>query len=424
MRKAFLYIFFTYGEINISILKSILLRYNNFPHINYNEIVKKNFKDFLRILFYPFLFLIRFRKISTTDLLFYEMSNAELIEKRRKLFLNKYLNLSVENIKSINNTKFAVSSYKLLFIKSFTLLKHWIIAIFISFVTIFNKGKISISLFTIFNLKVHETINRNSMFIFSIYSLDVYLASLIISKFKEIKISSSNSMVFPYNRYTYLPNVDFILCSKYQEQEIKNFVKNKWLKFKSIERWGLEEVDIYTDDYLKNNQINKFKIGFYSSGEWARIEGLDREFNIDNLRINKHINNPAAMFAYETLFFLIQYCSIKNLKLAVYLHPFERELLNTYGIEPPFLAQIKQNPNIYCSTSANSISNVYEAEIGVSVFSTTIWDRFNFDKIGFLALLKGYEFLINSKYLGEYNQYVYSSIKELEEKLNKEIALG
>ncbi len=419
MRKALLFVYLIHGKLEISFLKSLLLRYNNFPVINRKEIIEKNIKDFFRILAYPVLLLIRSKKVLPTDLLFYEMSNAAYIDNRRKLFLNKYTHINIENIKAVNNIKFAVSSYLFLLKKIPLFLKSWLIAVFVSFVTIFSKGKIPFSLFSIFNLYWQNKVNKNPFFVFCIFSADVYVASFLISEFKTIQVSTSNSMVFPYNRYTYLPNVHLKLCSKYQEEEIKIFVQKQWLQCKTIERWGLEEVDIYTEAYLANNQINKFKIGFYSSGEWARIDGLDREFEIENIKNNKHIDNPAALFAQETLNFLIQYCSAKNISLAVYLHPFERDLLNTYNIEPPFLSQIKQHPHIYCSTTANTISNVYEAEIGVSPFSTTIWDRFNFDKIGFIGEVKGYEFLIGRQYLGAYNQYVFTSIEDLEGKLNK-----
>lgn len=419
MRKALLFVYLINGKLEISFLKSLLLRYNNFPEISRKEIIEKNVKDFLRILAYPILFFIRFKIVLPTDLLFYEMSNAAYIDNRRKLFLNKYTHVNIENIKAVNNMKFAVSSYWLFIVKIPLFIGIWLIAVFVSFITIFSKGKIPFSLFSIFNLYCQNKCNKNSFFVFCIFSADVYVASFLISKFKTIQISTSNSMVFPYNRYTYLPNVHLKLCSKYQEEEIKVFVQKQWLQCKTIERWGLEEVDIYTDDYLKSNQANKYKIGFYSSGEWARIDGLDREFEIENIRNDKHIHNPAAIFAQETLNFVIKYCYEKKISLAVYLHPFERDLMNTHGIEPPFLNQIKQHTNIYCSTAPNTISNVYEAEIGVSPFSTTIWDRFNFDKIGFIGEVKGYEFLIGRQYLGAYNEYVFNSIEDLEEKLDR-----
>ncbi|NQW43605.1 MAG: hypothetical protein HQ463_09265 [Bacteroidetes bacterium] len=418
MRKVLLFVYLIHGKVEISFLKSLFLRYNNFPTISHKEIVIKNIKDFFRILCYPILFFIRFKKVLPTDLLFYEMSNAAYIDNRRKLFLNKYTNFDIESIKAINNMKFAVSSYLLLIKKIPLLIKIWLIAVFVSFITIFSKGKIPFSLFSIFNLYCLNKYNKNSFFVFCLFSAEIYVTSYLISSFKSIEISTSNSMVYPYNRYSYLPNAHLKLCSKYQEDEIKIFVKNNWLVCKTIERWGLEEVDIYTDEYLKNNNSNTYKIGFYSSGEWARIDGLDREFNIDNIKNHLHLNNPAALFAQNILNFTIQFCAERQLSLAVYLHPFERDLLNTHGIEPPFLSQVKQLPNVYCSTAPNTISNVYEAEIGVSPFSTTIWDRFNFDKIGFIGEVKGYEYLIDRKYLGAYNQYIFNTRNDLEEKLN------
>lgn len=163
-------------------------------------------------------------------------------------------------------------------------------------------------------------------------------------------------------------------------------------------------------------------IGYFSTGEWARRDGLYQVRDPEIVRSGVLRGNPYDRATTEVLEALAGYARERHRTLVIYPHPFERTLMSEHGIEPPYAALEDGTwVRIDRSDEPNSRLRVREPRVAVSIQSSFIWER-----IG-LGLDRSYVFEFEDpernpflrEALGPYERNVYRSTTELMARLDE-----
>ncbi len=259
--------------------------------------------------------------------------------------------------------------------------------------------------------------------LFFCYEPETYLSSLVASGIipeYAPKVVSSNSLLFVNNRYLFNPKLDLKICSRIQVVETAAYRKKGWMNVASLQLWGLEEA-LKFDELPITKPV--YDIGIYSSGGWARTHNLWRSYDLELLKKGGYPENPLYL---KTKMILDAVCDLKQsqpLKVKFYLHPHELGLLKTHGIRAPFLDQLDENGIAYSLETADSIDEIYEAQIGLGVSSTILFDRMHLGLKSFFDDGKDMpDGIVDVRFLGEYAKYAFSDAEELKVKLREELA--
>ena len=413
--------FFKYlysGQLNRSILKSILLRQQLSRTKERNDL-KSRFKTFLAILFLPLNLLKRAKKTTAN----YVICDSFIPNKQIRFRSFFVAHFSTD----IQEDDIVVTNHKHLFYKKlslkviFNVLRTWLKFVVISFFNLFIKNSYPTSFYyyVLTNLINVELVQPRKVFLFQMYDTSTYLTGLFLQhKHPNVYLSASNSIIFPFNRYTCLENVNIILCNEYQKEEAANYIDFGWFKAKSILNWGVEEI-------LEHNKIvatdPKIDIGIYSTGFWAR-NGLNREQNIEAIRNYTHIDNPSYIKFVEILETVIKLQSESNISAKIYTHPIERMWYNDHQIKPPYM-EIAEKYQIEVDLSeGNSLSKLYEVKIGIGTISTVMLDRWYHGLISLILYNKEEEKdYYRPKFLGSYKENFYLEHHELQPLILKKL---
>ena len=213
MGKTFFYIVSCFGiELNISIKKSVLLRFQKDNHEEVYSFLRNNFFQKLLLIVRLCLFPFRATLSKVEESLSYILEAYEFIPEREKYI--KQFSPKSTKVQYVLGKKSVIGK------RPFKeIMKIWIIFMSASVYNLFlnNKGQIQY-IWPLFNflLAGHKN-QKNQFFIFRPYTLVSYLAALIIP---EINVNSKVYLVtsntsFYARRYTYLPKVTLIYCSSF-----------------------------------------------------------------------------------------------------------------------------------------------------------------------------------------------------------------
>lgn len=163
-------------------------------------------------------------------------------------------------------------------------------------------------------------------------------------------------------------------------------------------------------------------IGYFSSGEWARRDGLYQVRDPEIVKSGIHRGNPYDRAMSAVLEALAVYAHQRGRTLMIYPHPFERTLMREHGIEPPYAA-LEDGVHIRIDRSGepNSRLRIREPRVAVSIQSSFIWERID------LGLDESYVFELEdpdlnpflSEALGPYRRNVLRSVDELIDRLDE-----
>lgn len=261
--------------------------------------------------------------------------------------------------------------------------------------------------------------NLDSIYIFGrLNNALYYLFIALISEFStaSINVIMGSSPLYSNRRISYLPAARILCGSKVQLEEIKAYRNTGLFSCKEVEYWG------GIDPVCLNQIKDKYDIGIYSSGEWARIEGLIRESNIQYIKEGKHIENKRYRLFYSIMEAIINtFAETKTIK--VYLHPFERELVREHSISPPYVSFLNEHKIDYDTSGTDSLESIFECKTGVALTSTIIYERWDHDRSGFLfhnPRWSEYEKMLDPQFLGKYAKGIYTDTDDLIRKLENE----
>lgn len=400
--------------VSLSVLKSIRIRFRKDNHHQENSFLKNDFfhKCFflIRILISP----LFFRTISIKD-------NSQFIIEPYDLI--SYRSEYVKSFSKSQNQVIFITGKKTLLPKKskYLFLLIWKIFLKAAILNFFirNKGETKY-LWPIYNFILSFDGSKNHQyFFFRPYSLSIYISLLILSKLypsTEYYLVTSNTSFFP-RRYTHLPEVNLIYCSNFQKNELNFFQKLGWSSFNRVLFGGLEEVNQFRK-LLPQKPI--YDIGIYSSGFWARKDGLSRVNNFKKIR-NYYYSDNDYQKDFELLLITLGCISKKyNLKSKLYFHPYEKELFHKFKIIPPYLNTLKKfQINYFFDDKENSIHSVYESSIGCGLFSTILTDRWNIGLNSLLYIKNPKSEHINPKYLGKKSSHVFFKLDDFESEIIK-----
>jgi len=116
-------------------------------------------------------------------------------------------------------------------------------------------------------------------------------------------------------------------------------------------------------------------IGFFSSGEWARMGGLYQSDDAEAIRAGGFADNEYARTSETIAAALAVYAREHGLTLRIYPHPLERRLRNEHGILPPYAALADGQSVTIDESGESSRRKIYEPRVAVSLQSSFIWER-------------------------------------------------
>lgn len=272
------------------------------------------------------------------------------------------------------------------------------------------------------NISYINVIKPQRVYFFNYLSIVSYLSAQYIAKnYKDVKVFYiyTSGILYETCRYDSFEKVNIIVGSKLQFDEIKYYQEKKWMKFHNctLTHWGVDNIKIF-ETYSKERTVD---IGLFSSGEWARPDGFLRGDNIEEIKNYKYIDNAYNKIFEDIVNVLVQ-DEYSNLKIKVYLHPYEKFLINTHNIYPPFWKKLVNCDNFVLDTDEKP-SNFFESKLAIVVFSSITIDRLDYDldTLFFLPNMKTKEFigLPSRKIYQSYDKYIYSNHNEFVKKLDK-----
>jgi hypothetical protein len=197
---------------------------------------------------------------------------------------------------------------------------------------------------------------------FCIYERDANLCAYILmnSGFFVNKIPSEVPLVF-WNQIIIANQLSF--CFAYQQEEFEEFKKTMFVD--KTELWAPEQILNAPQRFLSKREFKtQYDIGFFSSGNWLRAEMGD----ID-LGHNDKENEELILRG------LITYSENNNLRLKLFLHPIEKKIQNRVACEKYYL-EFSEIKNVSIADySTPSIEGFDEINIGVSLYSTLMFER-------------------------------------------------
>jgi hypothetical protein len=170
----------------------------------------------------------------------------------------------------------------------------------------------------------------------------------------------------------------------------------------------------------------KYDIGFYSTGDWARVGGRHWASDIDKVRAGAYRGNFYDAHSAHILSALVGYARSHQKTLRIYLHPYERRLLNDESIAPPFAGLADGKTVTIDDRPGSSRDAHYESDVAVAVRSGAILERID------LGLERSYMYVFEDRTLGnilpealgEYQRNLYYSTDDLLAKLDGCFGIG
>ena len=216
-------------------------------------------------------------------------------------------------------------------------------------------------------------------------------------------------------------DVPVVLTSKVNLPEVAYYQKMGWFKASEIEycpqEWLIERVDLRPAPPV-------YDIGFFASGDWARLEGKYWAPDVARVRAGEFRANPFEVHAERVLTALADYARSHDRTLRIYLHPYERRLVNDHGIEPPFRHLADGEHVTIDDAPGNSRGAFAECDVAVALRSSTIWQRIDLGLERSLVYVFDDPALDNimPESLGRYQANLFYSVADLEAKLDRLLA--
>ncbi|HWY33789.1 MAG TPA: hypothetical protein VNX68_04035, partial [Nitrosopumilaceae archaeon] len=250
----------------------------------------------------------------------------------------------------------------------------------------------------------------NKFHYFCIFETDCNICAYLLMKSNVYvnKIPSEVPLGF-YNKVIISDSLS--ICFKYQEEEVKNNQDTMFID--KLNYWAPELTFTVIRDYttLERNVASKGKIGFYSSACWLR-------------KMNGAIDLGENDFENEEvlLVWLFEYIK-KNpkLSLTIFLHPMEKkeaiwERTKRYYDQFKSLA-----PFSIADIDKKSIEYMDEVDLGVSRFSTVMFERIFWGFKTILSPMGNRDFPIRTS---SFSNICIDNKEELFAKLDKNIPLS
>ena len=260
------------------------------------------------------------------------------------------------------------------------------------------------------------------VYLFALYDRRPYLLATFLTRHTDVEVVLvyQNIPLYRNCRYLHL-EVPVILTSVVNLPEADYFRGQGIFRASRVSYAGGEYV---ADTLSLEAGEPTCDIGYFSSGEWARREGLYQPSDLDAVRAGAYRGNPYAVEADHIVRVLAQHAHKRGRTLRIYPHPFERVLREKHGIEPPYAALSDGSSVTVDWDGEHSRGKIYDARVAVSLQSSFIWERLD---LGLRASFM-YEFadrelnVFLRESLGQYAANIFRDDRELIEKVEAALA--
>ncbi len=370
---------------------------------------------------------IRIKKIDNYDvnIAYFDVFSNEDILKTRTFFVKYYDKSSVlvDNI-SFNNQKYFHLEMK----TCLHFFKLYIFFVAISLYSLCDRTKFKYNILSnlFFNIIYYEMnkdkyINLKKIYIFNSYDFSSYLLAkyLEMNSTTETFFVIGNGDIDIHYKYDNSKNLNITFTSKIQYYQALalneiGFFKNNLNKYLV---YGDEKI---IDTFNLDTRI-KYDIAFFSSGFWARDKN-STWWDYDNIEEYDAEKNLYSKLEHNMICFLTKLAQENNIKFVIKTHPRDKYIVREKNMRHPF-ERFVDNKNIFLETpkNGNLSSNFLDSKIGITVFSSIFYQRCSYDlpMYFFNSDDSRYLYQINLKYLKEFEQFKYTSIEDLKNKLSK-----
>lgn len=211
------------------------------------------------------------------------------------------------------------------------------------------------------------------VYVFALYDRRQYLLLTFLARHTRVAVTAvyQNIPLARNCRHLHVP-VPVVLTSKVNLCEA-DYYRQQGSFLPSAVTYASQEYAVDTHDLRPREPL--YDIGYYSSGEWARREGLYQVADVERVRRGEFADNPYARAAAAQLAALSTYARREHRTLRIYPHPLERRLLSS-GVELPYGALADgETVTVDDSAGASSRRTMYETRVAVSLQSSFIWER-------------------------------------------------
>ena len=213
---------------------------------------------------------------------------------------------------------------------------------------------------------------------FCIYERDSNICAFILMKLGVYinKIPSEVPLFF-FNKTIIANELSF--CFAYQKEEFDVFTKTMFVEKTNL--WAPEQILNAPKRFLtirENEKNSTYDIGFFSSGNWLRAQIGDVDMG-HNDKDNEEL----------ILRGLIDYAQQNNLKLVLFLHPLEKRAEHKVASEVYYKEFLQHNNVSLADTMISSIEGFDDINIGVSLYSTLMFERIY---LGFKTILAPFDY--------------------------------
>ena len=285
----------------------------------------------------------------------------------------------------------------------------------IFFISLFSKNKFHFPLMiqefieTIQLIYLVKTHHISKIHYFCIYERDSNICAFILMKFGVYvnKIPSEVPLCF-FNKTIIANELSF--CFAYQKEEFDVFTKTMFVEKTNL--WAPEQILNVPKRFLTSDKNDKkpiYDIGFFSSGNWLRSQLGD----ID-LGHNDKENEELILRG------LIDYAQQNNLKLRLFLHPLEKKVQCKMASEVYYKEFLQFNNVSLADTTISSIEGFDDINIGVSLYSTLMFERIY---LGFKTILAPFDYDDFPIKQSSLNQICVHNIQQLYAKLDVNLKL-
>ena len=211
------------------------------------------------------------------------------------------------------------------------------------------------------------------VYVFALYDRRQYLLLTFLARHTRLAVTAvyQNIPLARNCRHLHVP-VPVVLTSLVNLAEA-DYYRAQGSFLPAAVTYASQEFALDTHDLRPHEPL--YDIGYYSSGEWARREGLYQVADVAAVRRGEFAGNPYARAAAVQLEALAAYAHREHRTLRIYPHPLERRLMRS-GIQPPYAALLDgETVTIDDGDDATSRRTVYDSRVAVSLQSSFIWER-------------------------------------------------
>ncbi|MDR1775068.1 MAG: hypothetical protein LBS17_01190 [Actinomycetes bacterium] len=174
----------------------------------------------------------------------------------------------------------------------------------------------------------------------------------------------------------------------------------------------------------------RYDIGFISSGIWARPAHADRAepHHFQQMKEGTFVPRPDAGYEMELFRFLISFAEKRRLSLALYLHPYEKQVIEM-GVTSPWERMDGVGTRfVIPEYGQSSVECIAETRVQISVISTLIWKCIDFGMTDAFQSMRALDQIgttdVFLESCGPWRRHYFQSFEELEDRLDTDSAIA